>query len=149
MVSVFGLTTTAAWVFFCGEVVAFFGAGFEVTGCFDVLESFVVEVVFGLTCVNCFTHSRKVISSNAKSFPQPLGFLSIITSINVDVAAGVVKSARCCDQFGSSTLGNSPVTIFATTFPSVVSNRIFNSGNNNDPHFFVGLQRFMSHRPSS
>ena len=134
IVSVFGLITWAGCTFFCGGVVTFFG------GAFEAVDGFVTGVVFGVvvTGVVCFTHSRNVISSNAKSFPQPLGILSIITNINVDVDAGVVKFARCCVHRASLTLGSSPVTIFATIFPSGVSNRMFRTGNNTDGHYFVG-----------
>src|SRR5437762_1695243 len=88
-----------------------------------------------------FTHSRNVISSNAKSFPQPPATLSLMTNIKVDVEAGVVKSARYCFHRGSWTRGRSPVIKPATVLPSGVSNRTFKLGNIKNGHFFVGLQR--------
>ena len=77
---------------FRGSVVVFLDAGFGVVDGFAVVVDFLDGDVFGtVDWVICFTHSRKVISSKAKSFPQPPGALSIITNNNVEVEAGVVK----------------------------------------------------------
>src|SRR5688572_20211748 len=141
-VSVFGLTSADCCSFFGGKVAVFLGGGFEVVAGFGTVAGFVVVVVFGVAdnCVTCFTHSRNVISSTAKSFPQPLGLLSAITSINEDVEAGVVKRAKCLIHRGSGNLGSSPVLMLATVFPSVVSNRILRFGNIGYGHLSVGLQ---------
>src|SRR6185436_8084209 len=101
IVSVFGLITCSAWTFFFG-VVFVFGVSFGGVDCF------LAGIVFGLSFGGsiCFTHSRNVISSRAKSFPQPLGVLSTITNSKVEVVAGVVKNALCCIHLGSSNLGS-------------------------------------------
>ena len=66
--SAFRVMTGVTLTFFSSGVATFFGGGFEVVACF-------VVVAFGgaIACVVCFTHSRNVMSSSAKSFPQPLG----------------------------------------------------------------------------
>ena len=84
--SAFRVITGVTLTFFSCEVATFLGGGFEVVDCF-------VVVVFAgvVDCVICLTHSRNVISSNAKSFPQPLGLLSLMINLSVDTEAGVVK----------------------------------------------------------
>ena len=97
---------------------AFLGAGFEVVTGFDVTGFEVgggLEVVAGFSVVTglgvtvfglaaavavlvVLTHSRNVISSSAKSFPQPPCILLLIV-ITTDVsAAGVLNIALCCVQ---------------------------------------------------
>ena len=92
-VSALGLMTGSAWTFLGCVGVTFFVGGFEAADGFETVGGFVAGVFFGaaVTGMFCFTHSRKVISSNAKSFPQPLGTSSAITSTNAEVEAGVVK----------------------------------------------------------
>src|SRR5687768_935589 len=86
-VSGFGMMAGGTTTCLTGVAVIFFVTGFE------TVTRFVVGGVFGVTTGGgCgFTHSRNVISSNAKSFPQPPGALSYIINRNVDVEAGVVK----------------------------------------------------------
>src|SRR5690606_16217587 len=88
-----GFTVTSICVgagfgFAAGGDEVFFGFGGAVFAAgFDFGNS------FGF--VSVFTHSRKVMSSRAKSLPQPPGALSIINNCRSDVFSGVVNSTRC------------------------------------------------------
>src|SRR2546423_7363185 len=95
-----------------GDELVFSGTGFNVAGCFFSTTDLGVVVTTGLgAAVRMgigFIHSRKVISSNAKSLPQPPGALSIMTNVNALIETGVVKIARCWVQCGASRRGRSP-----------------------------------------
>ena len=84
--SLFVEMTSTAGVFFCGADVIFLGDDFAVLG-------LLVGVVFGadVSWVVCFTHSRNVISSRAKSFPHPPCILSTMINVSADVELGVEK----------------------------------------------------------
>src|SRR4030095_218660 len=84
--------------FFAGVGLAFFGVGFTVDGCFFTTAALVGDVPADLgafaTTGGGLIHSRKVISSRAKSFPQPPGALSIMINRKTVIEGGVVKIAR-------------------------------------------------------
>ena len=107
-----------------------------VAGCF-LFATGLGAVALGVTVtglVIVFMHSRKVMSSNAKSFPQPPGALSIIVNIKVVIDAGVVKLARYWVQWGVSNRGRLPVVNSAMSFPISVSRRMERFGNNGKGH---------------
>ena len=132
--SVLGFTTSLVFTSFSGgEGFDFFTttgavvlvAGFTAGGGFftsAVLGAVVLGVVvFGavvlggidlggvVTTGGGIIHSRKVISSSAKSFPHPPGILSTMVKVREVTLAGVLNIARCCVQRGDSTRGTSPV----------------------------------------
>src|SRR5687767_6944523 len=99
-------TSAATGSFLTGvEATGFAATGFAATG-FDASGFFFGVVVttaggcfFGAvvlltagTATGCLMHSRKVISSTAKSFPQPPGEWFIITSVKEVADGGVVNS---------------------------------------------------------
>src|SRR4030095_15123169 len=118
--------------FFAAVGLVFFGKGFTVDGCFFATAVLVGGVPAGLgafaTTGGGLIHSRKVISSNAKSFPQPPGALSIMINLKAVIEAGVVKMARCCVTHGVSILGRSTVANCAIFSPSSVSRRMVSCG---------------------
>jgi len=78
--SAFRVITGVTLTFFSCGVVIFFGGDFEVV-------DFFVTVVFAgvVDCAICFTHSRNVISSNAKSFP-----CTCVFTLTIEITAEVL-----------------------------------------------------------
>ncbi len=95
------------------------------------------------------THSLKVISSIAKSFPQPPGLWFTIKISSEPSDAGVVNIKLYCVQRTDCTRATSPIPSCEITFPDNVWSRMVTSGNSGKGHLSVILHTFIIHVQNS
>ena len=137
----FGFT---AVVFGFDFTVAVLGGAFVVAGFF-----FTTGFVVFFTAAVGGMHSRKVMSSIAKSLPQPPGLLFIMFIVRPVAEAGILKTSLYCVHSVLCRRCTSPTLSCATMFPLFVCSRMVISGSSGNGHFSVILQTFIIHTPNS
>ena len=124
--------------------VAVLGGAFVVVGFF-----FTTGFAAFFTAAMGGTHSRKVMSSIAKSLPHPPGLLFIMFSVRAVAEAGILKTILYCVHSVLCRRCTSPTLSCATMFPLFVCSRMVISGSSGNGHFSVILQTFIIHTPNS